>query len=97
MPRFKKFLQLQGTLHAFTGTCTCYVFETFLSCHFSNTVNMILSSYFDTFSCGFSINNITLCLMLSTFPEFRCVVGDGAEVVAFPRGDPGLHTGDGVL
>lgn len=42
--------------------------------------------------------SITLLFIVSsTFPEFRCVVGDGAEVVAFPGGDPGLHTGDGVL
>lgn len=46
---------------------TCYVFETFLSCHFSNTLSMILSSYFDNFSCGFSINNITLYSLMYVY------------------------------
>lgn len=31
------------------------------------------------------------------FLEFRCVVGDGVEVVVFSCGDFGLYIGDGVL
>lgn len=57
------------TVHTSCIYMSWYVFEKFLSCHFSKTVNMILSSYFATFSCGFSINNITLSLMYVYIPR----------------------------